>query len=121
LNQFVEKHGSDWMKFKAVSTKEAAAMQCITNGVSRKIKNIFLDCVSSCFFRGLFGHRPKFFLNDRKNLSQSGHNAIFSHTKMPQNEKMTENFMLFWKNDRNVSTKTNPGFNSLLDLLRICG
>jgi len=90
-------------------------MQCTTNGVARKIKNIFLDCVSICFFRGFVGHRPKLFLNDRKNLSQSGHNAIISHTKMSQNEKMTENFKLIWKNDRNVSAKTNLGFNSLHD------
>jgi len=28
---------------------------------------------------------------------------------------MTENFKLFWKNDRNVSTEINLGFNSLND------
>ena len=43
LNQFVEKHRFDWMKYKAVATKEAVAVQCTTNGVARKIKNISLE------------------------------------------------------------------------------
>jgi len=47
LNEFIEKHGFDWMKHKAVATNGTAAMQCTTNGVDRKIKNISLDCVSS--------------------------------------------------------------------------
>jgi len=82
LNQFIEKHRFDWMKYKAVATKEAADMQRTTNGVVQKIKIISLDCVSTCFFRGFFGQRPMLFRNDRKNVSQFGHNAIFSHTKM---------------------------------------
>jgi len=54
LNQFVEKHGFDWVKYKAVATKEAVAVQCTTNGVARKIKNISLDCVSiNLFFSGI--------------------------------------------------------------------
>jgi len=61
LNQFIEKHRFDWMKYKAVATKEAADMQRTTNGVVRKIKHISLDCVSTCFFRGFFGHRPMLF------------------------------------------------------------
>jgi len=44
-----------------VATNEAAAMQCTTNGVVRKTKNISLDCVSTCFWGGFFGHRPKLF------------------------------------------------------------
>jgi len=50
LNQFIEKHRFYWMNYKAVATKEAAGMQRTTNGVVRKIKNILLDCVSTCFF-----------------------------------------------------------------------
>jgi len=60
LNQFIEKHDFDWMKYQAVATNRAAGMQHTTNGVVQKIKNISLDCVSTCFF-GFFGHRPKFF------------------------------------------------------------
>jgi len=60
LNQFIEKHGFDWMKYKAVATNGTAAMQCTANGVVRKIKNISLDCVSTCFLGGFFSHRPKF-------------------------------------------------------------
>ena len=114
LNQFIEKRGFDRMRHKAVATNGAAEMQRTPNGVVRKIKNISLNCVSTSFLE-LFGHRPKLFWNDRKNLSQFGHNANFSQTKMSQNEKMTENFNLFWKNDRNVSAKINPGNNSLLN------
>jgi len=47
LNQSIEKYGFDWMKYKAVATNGAAAMQS-TNGVVRKIKNISL--VSTCFW-----------------------------------------------------------------------
>jgi len=47
LNEFIEKHGFDWVKYKAVANNGTAAMQCTTNGVDRKIKNISLDCVSS--------------------------------------------------------------------------
>jgi len=61
LNQFVEKHGSDWMKYKAVATKETTTMQCTTNGVARKIKNISLDCVSS-FFSGICRSQTEFVL-----------------------------------------------------------
>jgi len=48
------------MKYKAVATNGTAAMQCTANGVVRKIKDIPLDCVSTCFLGGFFGHRPKF-------------------------------------------------------------
>ena len=61
LNQFIEKHGVDCMKYKAVATNGAAAMQRTTNGVVRKIINISLGCVSTCFLVGFFGHRPKLF------------------------------------------------------------
>jgi len=58
LNEFIEKHGFDRMKYKAVATNGAADMQLTTNGVVRKIKNVSVDRVSDCFL-GLFGHRPK--------------------------------------------------------------
>jgi len=32
-NEFIEKHGFDWMKYKAVTTNGTAAMQRTTNGV----------------------------------------------------------------------------------------
>ena len=116
LNQFVEKHGSDWMRYKAVATKEAAAMQCTTNGVAQKIKNISLDCVSTCFFfSGICRSQTEVVLKCLQKTSQFGNNAIFSHTKMSQNEEILENFKLFWKNDWNVSAKIYLGFNSLHD------
>ena len=105
----------DWMKNKAVATNGAAAMQRTTNGAVRKTKNISLDRVSTCFFGGFFGHRPRLFWNNRKNVSQFGHNAIFSHTKMSQDKKWPNIFKFFWKNNRNVSAKINLGFNSLYD------
>jgi len=46
----IKKHGFDWMKYKAVATNGAAAMQCTTNGAVRKIKHISLDRVSTCFW-----------------------------------------------------------------------
>jgi len=49
LNEFIEKHGFDWMKYKVVATNGTAAMQRTNNGVVRKNKNIALDCVSTCF------------------------------------------------------------------------
>jgi len=62
---------------------------------------------------------PKNKKNVRKFLSNFGKitdNAIFSHTKMSKKIKKCQKiFKLFWKNDRNVSTKTNLGFNSLCD------
>jgi len=61
LKQFIENHGFDWMKYKAVATIGTAAMQRTTNGVVRKIKNISLDSVSTYFLEVSFGHRPKFF------------------------------------------------------------
>jgi len=61
MNQFIENHGFDWMKYKAVATNGTAAIASTTNGVVRKIKNIFLDCVSTCFLEESFGHGPKFF------------------------------------------------------------
>jgi len=51
LHELIESHGFDWMKYKAVATNGTAAMQCTTNGVVQKIKNVSLDCVSTCFFR----------------------------------------------------------------------
>jgi len=51
LNHFIEKHDFDWMMYEAVATNGAAAMQSTTIGVVRKIKNISLDRVPSCFFR----------------------------------------------------------------------
>jgi len=33
LNEFTEKHGFDWMKYKAVATNGTAAMQRTTSGV----------------------------------------------------------------------------------------
>jgi len=69
LNQFIEKHGFDWMKYKAVATNGTAAMQCTANGVVRKIKNISLDCVSTCFLGGFFRHRPKFLEMSEKTRS----------------------------------------------------
>jgi len=45
VNQFIEKHGFDWMKYKSVATNKAAAMQSTTQGVVRKIRNITLDYV----------------------------------------------------------------------------
>jgi len=48
-NQFIEKHGFDWMKYKAVATNGVAAMQHTTNGVVRKIKNISLTVFQSVF------------------------------------------------------------------------
>jgi len=50
LNQFIQEHGFDWMKYKAVATNGAADMQRTTTGVVRKIKTISLDCVSTCFW-----------------------------------------------------------------------
>jgi len=50
LNQFIEKHDFDWMKYKAVAANGAVDMQGTTNGAVRKFKNISLDCVSTCFF-----------------------------------------------------------------------
>ena len=47
LNQFIEKHGLDWTKCKSVTTNGAAVMQYSTNGVVRKTKNVFLDCVAT--------------------------------------------------------------------------
>jgi len=37
------------MKYKAVATNRTAIMQRMTNRVVRKIKNIYLDCVSTWF------------------------------------------------------------------------
>jgi len=75
------------------ATNEAAAMQCTSNGVVRKSKNISLDCVSTCFGGVDFSVTDRScFKNDRKNLSQFVHNAIFNHSKIFQNGKMTENF-----------------------------
>jgi len=34
LNQFIEKHNLDWMRYKVVATNGAAAMQGTTNGAS---------------------------------------------------------------------------------------
>jgi len=61
LNQFIENHGFDCMKYKAVATNATAIIQRMTNRVVQKIKYISLDCVSTCFLGGFFGHRPKFF------------------------------------------------------------
>jgi len=80
LNQFIEQHGCGWMKYKAVATNGAAAMQCTTNGAVRKIKNISLNRVSTCFGES-FQSQAKVV------VSQFGHNAIFSHTKMSQDKK----------------------------------
>jgi len=60
FNQFVEKHVFDWMKYKAVASNEAAAVQCTTSGVARKIKNISLDCVFiKLFFLGIGRSKTK--------------------------------------------------------------
>jgi len=50
LNEFIEKHGFDWMKYKAVANNGRAATQRTTNGVVRKIENVSIDCVSTCCF-----------------------------------------------------------------------
>jgi len=60
LNQFIEKHGFDWVKYKAVANNGTAATQRTTNGVVRRIQNISLNCISTMSW-GFFGHRPKFF------------------------------------------------------------
>jgi len=61
LNQFIEKHGFDWMKYQAVATKGSAVMQRPTNGVVRKMTSIYLDCVQTGFLGRYFSHRPKLF------------------------------------------------------------
>jgi len=80
------------MKYEAVVTNGAADMQCTADGVVRKIINIYHDYVSTHFLGWYFGHRPKLFWNGWENLSQFGHIAIFSHTKVSQNEKKQQNF-----------------------------
>jgi len=55
LNQFIEKHGFDWMEYEIVGTNGAVAMQHTANAVVRKIKNISLDCVSTCALGGFCG------------------------------------------------------------------
>jgi len=61
LNQLIENHGFAWKKYKAVASSGTAAMQRITNGVVRKIKNISLDCNSTCFFWGIFRSQTELF------------------------------------------------------------
>ena len=85
LNQFIGNHGFDLMKYKAVATNGTATMQSTTNGVVRKVKNVSLGCVSTCFLGESFGHRPKFFemTEKRRSLWPEYHFQI-------QNLKMTE-------------------------------
>jgi len=66
-NEFIEKHGFDWMKHKAVATNGTADMQRTTNGVVRKIINFYLDCVSTCLF-GNFSVTDRSFLKLPKKL-----------------------------------------------------
>ena len=47
LNQFFEEYNLDWTKGKSVATDGAAAIQCSTNGVIPKIKNVSPGCVSN--------------------------------------------------------------------------
>ena len=54
--------------------------------LSEKSKTFPLTVVRPVLW-GFFGHRPKLFPNEQKNLSQFGHNVIFSQTKMSQNVK----------------------------------
>jgi len=42
LNQFIEEHGFDWIRCKALAANEAAAMQCSTNELVQKIKKVSL-------------------------------------------------------------------------------
>jgi len=64
--------------------------------LSGKSKTFPLTVFQPVFF-GFFDHRPRLFLNDRKKVSEFGHNARFSHIKMSQNENETENVCYFGK------------------------
>jgi len=65
-NEFIKKHGFDWMKYKSVEANGTAAMQRTTNGVVREIKIVSLDCVSTCLFGDFSVTDRSFFLNYRK-------------------------------------------------------
>jgi len=82
LNDFIEKHGFDCMKYKAVATNGRAAMQSTTNGVVRKLKNASIDCVSTCFF-GDLSVTDRSFLKLLKNLGQFGQNIFSDIQKCP--------------------------------------
>jgi len=66
VNEFIESHGFDWMKYKAVATNGngAATLQRSTNGAVRT-KTFPLTVFQSIFW-GFFGHRPKFFEMNEK-------------------------------------------------------
>jgi len=58
LNEFIESHGFDWMKLKAVTTNGTAAMQrTILMELFEKSKTVPLTVFQPVFF----GHRPTFF------------------------------------------------------------
>ena len=60
LNEFIEKHGFDWMKYKAVAINGTAAMQRTLMKLFEKSKTFPLTVFQPAFL-GFFGHRPKFY------------------------------------------------------------
>jgi len=104
----------DW-SIKQLLPRKQQPCNALPMELPEKSKTFLLTVFHLVFCRGFAGHRPNLFWNDRNNLSQSGHNAIFSHTKMSKVKKCPKSFKLFWKNKQNVSAKINLGFNSLHD------
>jgi len=58
LNEFIEKHGFDWMKYEAVATNGTAVMKLTTNGVVRKSKTFPLTMFQPVLW-AFFSHRLK--------------------------------------------------------------
>ena len=48
MNEFLEKEGLDWSKWKAVTTDGAAVMQGLQKGVVKGMQLLHLNCVRIC-------------------------------------------------------------------------
>ena len=76
---------------KQLLQKEQQSCKAPLMELSEKSKTFPLTVFQS-IFSGFCLSQTEVVLKWLKNVRQFGHNAIFSHTKMSQNEKMTENF-----------------------------
>jgi len=73
----------------------------IFNPTISKTQAIGTTCPQPVFF----GHLMISFLNDQKIKSISSYRLFYPITKIPENEKITDAFKLFWRYVRNVSVK----------------